>query len=44
MLLGVVALNAGKRIQYDGATMKIANAPEAEQFLRRQYRQGWSLS
>jgi predicted dehydrogenase len=44
MLLGVVALNAGKKIQYDGATMKIANAPEAEQFLRRQYRQGWSLS
>jgi predicted dehydrogenase len=44
MLLGVVALNAGKKIQYDGATMKIANAPEAEQFLRRQYRSGWALS
>jgi predicted dehydrogenase len=44
MLLGVVALNAGKKIQYDGATMKITNAPEAEQFLRRQYRQGWALS
>jgi predicted dehydrogenase len=44
MLLGVVALNAGKKIQYDGATMKIANAPDAEQFLRRQYRQGWNLS
>ena len=44
MLLGVVALNAGKKIQYDGASMKIANAPEAEQFLRRQYRSGWALS
>lgn len=44
MLLGVVALNAGKKIQYDGATMKIANAPEAEQFLRREYRSGWALS
>jgi predicted dehydrogenase len=44
MLLGVVALNAGKKIQYDGATMKIANAPDAEQFLRRQYRAGWKLS
>ena len=43
-LLGVVALNAGKKIQYDAATLKIANAPEAEQFLRRQYRQGWNLS
>jgi len=44
MLLGVVALNAGKKIQYDGANMKITNAPQAEQFLKRQYRQGWSLS
>ncbi len=44
MLLGVVALNAGKKIQYDGANMKITNAPDAEQFLKRQYRQGWSLS
>ena len=44
MLLGVVALDAGKKIQYDAANLKIANAPEAEQFLRRQYRQGWNLS
>ncbi|MBA2355259.1 MAG: Gfo/Idh/MocA family oxidoreductase [Acidobacteria bacterium] len=44
MLLGVVALNAGKKIQYDGANMKITNAPDAEQFLRRQFREGWSLS
>ncbi|MCC6162702.1 MAG: Gfo/Idh/MocA family oxidoreductase [Acidobacteria bacterium] len=44
MLLGVVALNAGKKITYDGANMRIPNAPDAEQFLRRQYRQGWSLS
>ena len=38
------ALNAGKKIEYDGANMKITNAPQAEQFLKRQYRQGWSLS
>ena len=44
MLLGVVALNAGKKIQYDASAMKITNAPEAEQFLKRQFRQGWSLS
>ncbi len=44
MLLGVVALNAGKKIHYDGANMKITNAPQAEQFLRREYRQGWSLT
>jgi predicted dehydrogenase len=44
MLLGVVALNAGKKIQYDAANLKITNAPEAEQYLHRQWRQGWSLS
>ena len=44
MLLGVVALNAGKKIHYDGANMKITNAPQAEQFLKREYRQGWALS
>ncbi|AMY07137.1 Glycosyl hydrolase family 109 protein 1 precursor [Luteitalea pratensis] len=44
MVLGVVALNAGKKIQYDAANLKIVNAPEAEQYLHRQWRQGWSLS
>jgi predicted dehydrogenase len=43
MLLGIVALRAGKKIHYDGANMKITNAPEANDFLRREYRKGWSL-
>jgi predicted dehydrogenase len=41
MLLGVVALRAGKKILYDGAKMRVTNAPEANQYLSRQYRQGW---
>jgi hypothetical protein len=41
MLLGVVALRAGKKIVYDGANMRITNVPEANQYLSRQYRQGW---
>ncbi len=41
MLLGVVALRAGKKIMYDGANMKITNIPEANQYLTRQYRTGW---
>ena len=43
MLLGIVALRAGKKIHYDGANMKITNAPEANDFLKREYRKGWSL-
>ena len=43
MLLGVVSLEAGTPIRYDGHSMTIPNAPEAEQYLRRNYRDGWSL-
>ena len=41
MLLGIVALRAGKKIDYDGANMKITNVAEANDFLRRESRQGW---
>jgi predicted dehydrogenase len=43
MLLGNVAILAGKKIEYDGNEMKIPNYPEAERFLRREYRRGWTL-
>jgi len=43
LLLGVVALQAGSPIRYDGRSMEIPNAPAAEQYLRRSYRSGWSL-
>ncbi|HTI49458.1 MAG TPA: Gfo/Idh/MocA family oxidoreductase [Planctomycetaceae bacterium] len=43
MLLGNVAIRAGKKIEWDGAAMKIPNAPEAQQFLSREYRRGWTL-
>jgi predicted dehydrogenase len=41
MLLGVVALRAGKKIDYDGANMRITNVPAANDYLQRQPRQGW---
>lgn len=41
MLLGVVSLKAGKKLVYDAANMKITNVPEANQYLARDYRQGW---
>ena len=43
MLLGIVSLRAGGRIEYDAANMRITNLPEANAFLRREYREGWSL-
>src|SRR6478735_5646582 len=44
MLLGVAALNAGKKIQYDGANMKVTNVADSDVLLKRKYRAGWELS
>lgn len=43
ILLGGVALRAGKRVEYDSANMKITNVAEANQYLVREYRKGWEL-
>jgi hypothetical protein len=43
MLLGVVSLRAGGRIEYDAQNMRVTNMADANQFLRRDYRAGWSL-
>jgi predicted dehydrogenase len=44
MLLGLVAHRAGKKLQYDPATGRVTNAPEANDYLKRQYRPGWTLN
>jgi hypothetical protein len=41
--LGNVAYRAGKKLDWDAAAMRIPNAPDAERFLRREYRTGWTL-
>ena len=43
ILLGAVALRAGKRVEYDSANMKITNLPEANKYLVREYRKGWEM-
>jgi hypothetical protein len=43
ILLGAVALRAGKRVEYDTTNMKITNIPDANKFLVREYRKGWEL-
>jgi hypothetical protein len=44
MLLGLVAHRAGKRLEYDGATGRITNMAEANDWLKRQYRPGWTIN
>jgi predicted dehydrogenase len=43
VLLGNVAYRVGKKLEWDGANMKATNAPEAEQYIHRKYREGWSV-
>jgi predicted dehydrogenase len=43
VLLGNVAYRHGKQIEWDAENLCIPNAPNAEQYLQREYRQGWKL-
>jgi hypothetical protein len=45
ILLGCVAMRVGvgKKLDWDGPNMKVTNAPEAAQYVKREYRKGWTL-
>lgn len=43
ILLGNVALRAGRRLEYDAAHMKFPNLPDADQYLTKEYRSGWKF-
>ncbi|RPI24580.1 MAG: gfo/Idh/MocA family oxidoreductase [Acidobacteria bacterium] len=46
VLRGNVAIRTGRnvRLEWDGPNMAVTNLPEANKFVRREYRQGWALS
>jgi hypothetical protein len=44
MLLGLVAHRAGQRLVYDPATGRVTNMAEANDWLKRTYRDGWTLN
>jgi predicted dehydrogenase len=44
VLLGTVAVRmAGQELRWDAANLKFPNCPEAEKYLRRNYREGWKV-
>jgi predicted dehydrogenase len=43
VLLGNVAVRAGKKIDWDGPNFKITNDSSANQYLHFEYRKGWTL-
>jgi hypothetical protein len=42
--LGNVAYRAGQKLVWDSAKMRASNTRAAEQFIRREYRKGWTLA
>jgi len=42
--LGNVAYRTGKKIEWDPKTLRAPNAPEADKYVKRQYREGWQLA
>lgn len=42
-LLGNVAYRVGKKLEWDFASMKATNCPEADEFIQHQYRRGWKI-
>ncbi|HUU09738.1 MAG TPA: Gfo/Idh/MocA family oxidoreductase [Phycisphaerae bacterium] len=42
-LLGTVAYRAGEKLAWDAENLKAAHTAKAEPFIRRAYRQGWTL-
>ncbi|MEE2942977.1 MAG: gfo/Idh/MocA family oxidoreductase, partial [Verrucomicrobiota bacterium] len=43
MLLGLVALRTGEKIEWDAKKMQVTNLPKANQLVRHKYRKGWML-
>jgi predicted dehydrogenase len=41
--LGNVAFRTGKKLEWDFENLKAKNAPEADRFIKREYRSGWKL-
>jgi predicted dehydrogenase len=43
ILLGNLALRAGTKIEWDAKNLRVTNVSEANQYVHREYREGWTL-
>lgn len=44
VLLGNVAYRTGKALEWDAKNLKATNCPEADQYIRKEYREGWEVA
>ncbi|MFN3157707.1 MAG: Gfo/Idh/MocA family protein [Rubinisphaera brasiliensis] len=43
VLLGNVAYRTGKKLEWDAEALKATNSQEADQYVKKEYREGWEL-
>jgi len=43
ILLGNVALRVGRRLEWDAERMEVTNVPQANAYVTKEYRDGWSI-
>ena len=43
ILLGDVSYRVGSKLEWDAENLKATNCPEADQLIKREYREGWTL-
>ncbi len=43
LLLGNVALRVGKKLEWDAAAMRAKGCPEADRFIKPEFRRGWTI-
>ena len=43
VLLGTVAYRTGQKLEWDAENLKVTNCPEANEYIQREYRKGWTL-
>ncbi len=43
VLLGTVACRTGQKLEWDAENLKVTNCPEANEYIQREYRKGWTL-
>jgi len=44
VLLGNLAIRAGRKIAWDAEDLKAKGCPEADRYIRREYRKGWDFT
>lgn len=44
LLVGAIAYDVGKKLDYDAKNMQFTNSPEANRLIKKEYRKGWELN